>query len=201
MNRYEKGKIYEIVDVGYTMTYIGSTCEPLCNRFAKHKQKYKQYTNNKADCDRRVNRIFDEYGVENCKIELIESFPCHTREELLRQEGKHIRENDCVNKIVSGRTQKEYWDEHREHILQRKKEYWYENHDYVCYPRKIHDDLNREKMNERAKGYYQKRNDRILEKKCVVAVRNILMIIRHVTKKATYKHKQYLRTLQQQTEQ
>ena len=164
MNRYENGKIYKIVDVGYTMTYIGSTCEPLCNRFAKHKEKYKQYMNNKADCDRRVNRIFDEYGMENCKIELIEYFPCHTREELLRQEGKHIRENECVNKIVSGRTRQEYKDEHREHILEKQREHYYENHDYIRYQRKILDDLNREKVNERAKGYYQKRKDRLSEK-------------------------------------
>ena len=200
MNRYENGKIYKIVDVGYRMTYIGSTCEPLCNRFAKHKQKYTEYINNKADRDRRVNRIFDEFGVKNCKIELIEYFPCHTREELLKQEGKHIRENDCVNKIVSGRTQKEYQDEHREHILEKKKEYYYENHDYIRYQRKILDDLNREKVNERAKGYYQKRKDRLSEKIMCGCGKDYTYGHKARHEKSE-RHKQYLQTLEQQTEQ
>jgi len=38
MNRYEKGQIYKVVDIGYNMCYIGSTCQSLSKRFYKHKE-------------------------------------------------------------------------------------------------------------------------------------------------------------------
>ena len=36
MNRYEHGKIYKIVDNGYNKCYVGSTCESLSQRMARH---------------------------------------------------------------------------------------------------------------------------------------------------------------------
>ena len=65
---------------------------------AKHIAKYKECLNNKKDCDRRINYIFDDYGVENCKVELNENYPCENRDELLKREGHHTKANECVNK-------------------------------------------------------------------------------------------------------
>ena len=45
MNRYENGKIYKIVDVGYNKCYIGSTCESLSKRMERHRKQYKEYIN------------------------------------------------------------------------------------------------------------------------------------------------------------
>ena len=129
MNRYEKGQIYKVVDIGYNMCYIGSTCQPLSKRFSKHKETYNQYTKGKADCNRRVNTIFDKYGIENCKIELLHNFPCQSRNELLKQEGEHIRNNDCVNKIVSGRTNEEWIADNYEYYINQKRQYWNETKD------------------------------------------------------------------------
>ena len=42
MNRYEKGQIYKIVDIGQTKMYIGSTTEPLSKRMERHRSDYKQ---------------------------------------------------------------------------------------------------------------------------------------------------------------
>ena len=39
MNRYEKGKNYQIVDVGFNKCYIGSTCESLSKRMERHRSK------------------------------------------------------------------------------------------------------------------------------------------------------------------
>ena len=66
-------KIYKIVDVGYEKCYVGSTCEELSQRMARHRQKY--YFNEKHVQKKHSNSrvLFDEYGVENCKIELIET--------------------------------------------------------------------------------------------------------------------------------
>ena len=48
---------------------------------------------------------FDEYGVDNCKIELVEYCKCDAKDEL--QEGECIREPDCENKTIAGRSRKE----------------------------------------------------------------------------------------------
>ena len=43
MNRYENGKIYKIVDTGYNKCYVGSTCESLSQRMARHRKDYARY--------------------------------------------------------------------------------------------------------------------------------------------------------------
>ena len=47
MNRYESGKIYKIIDAGDNECYIGSTCEVLSQRMARHRHKYPQYLKGK----------------------------------------------------------------------------------------------------------------------------------------------------------
>jgi hypothetical protein len=44
-------------------------------------------------------------------IELVENHPCDTREQLHRKEGEHIRAKECVNKVIAGRTHKEWMNE------------------------------------------------------------------------------------------
>ena len=45
INKYNQDKIYKVIDIGYTRCCIGSTCESLCQRVAKHfkTQKHQQY--------------------------------------------------------------------------------------------------------------------------------------------------------------
>ena len=107
-NRYANAKVYKITDNAYTEMYIGSTTHPtLAKRMAKHRENYKRY---KAEKYHNVTSFmpFDKYGVENCKIDLIENYPCKSKEELNRKEGEHIKANACVNKVVAGRTRSEY---------------------------------------------------------------------------------------------
>ena len=42
--------------------------------------------------------------MENCKIELVENYACNSKEELNAREGFYIQNNECVNKLVAGRT-------------------------------------------------------------------------------------------------
>ena len=42
--------------------------------------------------------MFDEYGLDERKIELIEDYPCNSQEELLRREGHYIKNTDCANR-------------------------------------------------------------------------------------------------------
>ena len=75
--------------------------------------------------------LFNEYGVANCKIQLIEYFPCATLQELRKREGKHINNNEYVNKCVAGRTCKEFYQDNKEHIIEWQKEYNQNNKDKI----------------------------------------------------------------------
>ena len=114
-NKYQNGKIYKIVDIGYNKMYIGSSCEKLASRMSQHRANYRWYKNGKYQ-KHTVFDLFDEFGLENCKIELIEAYPCKNKEELRRQEGYYIQNTVCVNRHVAGRTQQEYKSNHRDAI-------------------------------------------------------------------------------------
>eukprot|EP00438_Fugacium_kawagutii_P014876 Skav225065 [mRNA] locus=scaffold2293:78966:79457:+ [translate_table: standard] len=129
MNRYENGKIYKVVDIGYNKCYIGSTCESLSKRMQRHRDNYSKYR--KGTLNKRVSviDIFEEYGTENCKIELIENYPCENREELLKREGHFVKNTVCVNKVLPHRTYDElkanaraYYYENKERILEKHLE-------------------------------------------------------------------------------
>ena len=94
--------------------------------------------------------MFDEYGVQNCKIELIENYPCTSKEELFKREGFYILNNECVNKKIAGRSQKEY-----------KKQYNIDNKEYFKQYREDHKD----KIAEQKKHYCEKHKDEIIERK------------------------------------
>ena len=106
MNKYQNGKIYKITDIGYNKCYVGSTTENLSMRMARHRSEYRSHNDGKKLGRITVYNLFDEFGVENCKIELVEAFKCENRSELLKREGYHIQANDCVNNcVLEGRNQ------------------------------------------------------------------------------------------------
>ena len=129
-NKYANGKIYKITDIGYHKCYIGSTVQPLCKRMASHRTKFKLFLSGKMHFTTSFG-LFEEYGVENCKIELIEVAPCGSNEQLLQREGYFIRQLDCVNKQVPDRTKKEcnrdYYLKNKEEINKQKKQYYETN--------------------------------------------------------------------------
>ena len=123
-NRYQNGKIYKIVDNGYNTCYIGSTIEALSVRMAKHRSGYRNYLNGgKASC--KALEIFDEHGIENCKIELIEEYPCENKIQLQKREGFHVQNTHCVTKRVEGQylSQEEYRERHKEEKQQYMTQY------------------------------------------------------------------------------
>ena len=42
-NKYKNGKVYQITDIAYTKRYIGSTCEELSMRMARHRAGFKHF--------------------------------------------------------------------------------------------------------------------------------------------------------------
>ena len=115
MPNYQNGKIYCLRSHQTNKIYIGSTTQSLSHRKGEHKQAYKKHLEGKGYNITSLNITkFDDWY-----IELIEYFPCTSREELHKREGELIREMNCVNKVIAGRTQKEY----RKDNEQKLKEY------------------------------------------------------------------------------
>ena len=107
MNKYQRGKIYKIVDNTTDNIYIGSTCEPtLARRLSGHVRDYKRYLNGKY----HYVSSFDIISKANYDIVLVELFSCQTKDELLARERHYKDTLDCVNKnrpIISNIERKE----------------------------------------------------------------------------------------------
>ena len=121
MPEYKCSKIYKIVDKTNDNQYYGATTEPtLARRLAKTVQDYKTYLNgNRHNCC--VYQILEN---NNYEIILVEKFPCNSKDELHAQLAKHIRENECINKVVLGRTRKEYREDNKEVLKEKRHEYY-----------------------------------------------------------------------------
>lgn len=87
VNRYEKGKIYEIVEKK-TMKriFIGSTINTLSSRYFGHK-KY-NCKNPFTDLHKTIEQ---GGGFDNYKILLIENYPCKSKAELSKREAYWLR--------------------------------------------------------------------------------------------------------------
>ena len=159
-NKYHNSKIYQITDIGYNKCYIGSTTEELSMRMARHRAIYKHFLKNGKKFMSSFD-LFDEFGVENCKIELVEYFKCDTLQELRKREGEVIKTNECVNKYVAGITKKEYREDNRLKIKENDKLHDAENKEQ----RAEYYKMNKGRVKEFYKEYYQNNKDKILADK------------------------------------
>jgi len=77
------GKIYRLTCNVSQMTYIGSTTTSLTIRLHQHAIKYEKYTHFKEG---NYCGAFQIIKNDDYKIELLEEYPCKTKEELLKRE-------------------------------------------------------------------------------------------------------------------
>jgi hypothetical protein len=209
MPDYSKAKIYKIVDNTSDKCYVGSTCEPtLARRLAKHVSDYKRYVNGKH------NNVTSFKIIENGNydIQLIEGFPCETKDQLHAREGYWIQQTACVNKVVAGRTQKQYYEENKELFNQKhkqyyeqnkdkireyreqnkdkKKQYYEQNKDKIKQYRKQYKEKNRELLSQKNREYKEQNKDKLYEKHdCPCGGRYNRSNLTH--HKKTKQHKQY----------
>lgn len=146
--------------------YIGSTKQPIKNRFSVHICHYKMYMKGLLKNCCKSYLLFDEYGIENLKIEaLITNDDLNKRETIER----FLIENSlyCVNKNIPGRTVNEYYrdkgfkyhlqyyekykDKYKERHLTNKEK----NNEYS----RNYNEINKERLQEYRKQYYHKRKN------------------------------------------
>ena len=125
MPNYANGKVYMIESLSSGLVYYGSTTQPLYKRLSLHKSSMKT-----RNCSSKQVLIYDD-----AKIVLIELVECKSKEELLAKEAHYIRNNECVNKRIEGRTQQEYIKTYRD-----------ANKDSIKVKNKIYYDANVEKI-------------------------------------------------------
>ena len=176
MPDYSKGQIYRIVDIGFNQCYIGSTVEGLSQRMARHRTKYKSWKEGKIRMT-TAYLLFDMYGIDNCKIVLIENYPCNSRKELEARETYYQERMECINQRFANRSPEQYYQDNQE----RLKEY-----------KKVYCQNNPEKVKEQGKKYYQKKKELSLPTECICgSTYRYNGKIRHEKSK---KHQKYLQT-------
>ena len=125
MPDYKNGRIYCIRAPGTDQTYIGSTTLPLSQRMVCHRSDHKRYKSGKMKASVGSFALLDMSG---SYIELIEEYPCESREQLNRREGEIIRATPtCLNQRIAGQTCSEYHKAHRDRISEQHREYYSKN--------------------------------------------------------------------------
>ncbi len=126
MVNYQNGKIYKLVSFQTDKIYIGSTCEKLTVRKAKHKANYKLFLNEKQ----KYITSFEIVKYNDVDIILLEEFPCENKEQLHKRERYYIESvNNCVNKNIPTRTREERTEVNKDKRKEYMKEYRQENKD------------------------------------------------------------------------
>ena len=72
----------------------------------KHRDCYKHYLHKNGNFT-TVFHLFNEFGIENCRIEPLEMFPCNKKSELEAREGHDIRNEERVNRKIMGRSKQD----------------------------------------------------------------------------------------------
>jgi hypothetical protein len=195
MVNYNNSVIYLIRSHQTELVYVGSSTMQLSKRLANHKNTYKHWLNTHKGS---YTRSYDILKYNDAYIELLEEYPCENKQQLLRREGEHIRNLNCVNKIISGRTNKEYYQDNKECIKEKVKEY-YEKNKEICLKRvKEYATTNKDKKKNYMKEYLRRNKDKLREYnlrkvKCVCgSIHSHAGTARH---SRSIKHKKFLESI------
>ena len=135
MPDYANGKIYKLVSPHTDKVYVGSCSHKyLSQRWATHNCDYRHFRN--------YTKAHDILDCGDCRIELIEKFPCNSAQEL------HMRENywldntpNCINQNRAYRTPEErkmiqrevaYWRYNNDPDYKAQKRQYYQDHKEAC---------------------------------------------------------------------
>ncbi len=133
MVNYQNSKIYKIQSHLGDKVYIGSTTKQyLSQRMDVHRSAYKRWKQGKTEAKTSSFEVFDEYGVDNCTIVLLEVCPCNSKDESHAREAYYIKSMICVNHNMPNRTKAEW----REANLDKTREYNLKYHDAHCEEKK-----------------------------------------------------------------
>lgn len=128
------GIIYKITCNITGLCYIGSTKSTLEKRIQNHLRDIER--NKYSGCQVFKNKDYMAEILEECDNKI-----------LFKREGFYIQNNECVNRVIPGRTRKEY-DKTEKMVEYRKK--WREE--------------NKERLDAKKKEWYEQNKQKVLEK-------------------------------------
>ena len=163
MTNYSNGKIYKIEPLNGEDgdVYIGSTTkEYLSQRMTAHRYDYKRYLDGKYH-NVTSFKLFDKYGIDNCKIILLELVNANCKDELHAREAHHIKTLSCVNKYIPLQTKKEHYEVNRDARLIQMKTYNDANKDAILIQKKEYYKANKEKIKEKNRIAYQNKKQQL----------------------------------------
>lgn len=172
---YQNGKIYSIRSHQTDIIYVGSTTQPLSKRLSKHRQNFNRWKNENKN--KKYYTSFEILKYDDAYIELIEAYPCNSKEELEKREGEIIRATEnCVNKRIAGRTQKQYradnkevfieyakkyYEANKETFAEKSKQYYEDNKETIAVQTKQYREANKEVIIEYKKQYYESNKEKL----------------------------------------
>jgi hypothetical protein len=176
MPDYTKTIIYKLINYDYPdLVYVGST-----TNFTKRKQKHKETCLNQKHKKHNLKvytNIRDYDGWENWNMIKICDYPCENRREAELEEDKYMTElKASLNMIRASRTQKQYNEDNKEKIQEKKKgyyetnkekikEYYEDNKEKIQEYNKEYRNNNKEKIKDKKKEYYDANKEKIQENK------------------------------------
>tara|TARA_S200002703_G_scaffold158637_1_gene169551 strand:+ start:1490 stop:2062 length:573 start_codon:yes stop_codon:yes gene_type:complete len=185
-----KGLIYKIVDNTNNNTYYGSTIQKINHRMNDHRECLRKYKSGK-----KTTGLTEAVKIminEDYYHEIVEEIDYNEKVELLKRERWWIENNECINKVIPTRTNKEfqhyYYEKNKERISEQGKKNYQKNKD---------------KKKQNSKEYYEKNKDEIHKKrnvkvKCECGVLSYKFNLpRH---KKTQKHLIYLDSINAKSE-
>ena len=154
---YSKAKIYKILNTVNDSCYIGSTCQPLSKRMAKHRS----VMNNDVKKGRKLYTSMRELGADKFYIELIiELDDTQNVEQLRKVEGEYIRQLGTLNMTIAGRCRKQWNEEHKEHLKALKQQSYIEHKEERKEQHKKYKEEHREDILQKQRDYYKNNLDK-----------------------------------------
>ncbi len=156
MPDYKKSKIYKLVSNHTDKIYVGATTNFLHTRKGQHISNYKRWKKGRSNCT-----SYEIVKYDDCKIILIEEYPCDSKIQLSARERYWIEKSDCVNNNVPTRTKEEYYYHNRESILLHRREYKKQNKEKIMLKSKQYNEKNREKINLHNRESYSRNKEKM----------------------------------------
>lgn len=163
MEQMRVGKVYKIIATQGNECYVGSTFNTTRDRFQAHKDGYKKW---KKICLKFCSsfKIFDKYGIENCRIILIKEYTVVDRahlegyEQLWLKKLKAINEREPSARILTKQRNRfrcrQFYENNKETINSNRRDEY-----------KQYYELNKDKLNEYNRRRYHENHQKVLDEK------------------------------------
>jgi hypothetical protein len=179
MPNYQNTQLYELIEHdenGNPVVYRGHTTQPLHKRLRDHRKHFKGWKESKQNYCSSYEVLKHGPG----RIELVRVVCCLNVKEANREEGKFIREVECVNirknkyandaeryqlnkETISAKL-KEYRNANKETLNAKNKEYRKANKETISAKKKEYQNANKETISAKHKEYYQENKETKLAK-------------------------------------